>query len=405
MTQFTDTVLQNVTRMPKKKMHLPKDFYTKAELVTGHRWYIRYYQTNPKTDQKERFRETYSLNRIKDLAKRNSEAKKIIRDINGKLPLGWPFQEVFSKIPTQTSIGEALHLVKDKCLTSDRENTNRNIRSMVNIFCEFLVKEGLQNIPIGEFRKSHAVAFFDYALFEREISNRTYNNYKERLTTIWKELKKRKYVKKIPWQKFKKKRPSKKRRRILNEHDKELLANYIAQKDKWLTLGVLLQYYCAIRPIEMRRLRFNMFDLRLGTINLTGNETKNRDNDIVTIPKPLLLYIDQFGFNRWPQHYLLFGESGEPHPKKCCWHDLYNNRHNRILKELKNKGILHDIEGVTFYSWKDMGVKALLERNINTYDIMRHIRHKSLEATEKYCQSLYTINRKIQELDNSLLKI
>lgn len=378
--------------------------YEKAYLIKGKReWYIKYYQTNPSTGQKQRFRPTFNLNRIKDLAEREDLALKVIKDINAKLPYGWPFENQFKGLPSRTNVLKALLIAEKICATSDRKNTNRNYRSIVNIFSRFLHIENLTELSISEITKSHAVAFLDYALFERQIANRTYNNYLERLKKFWTELKKRQYVSKNIWKKFKKRKPGAKSRRAFSKKEKRIVIDVVANKDPWLLLGILLQYYCFIRPVEIRRLRFHMIDINLGLIKLTGNETKNRENAIVTIPDALVPFLRDFKFERWDEQWLIFGEGGLPHPNKACSHDLLNSRHRSILLKLHKTGKLSNIKGLSFYSWKDTGALYLFEQKVNTLEIMRQLRHKDLSTTQKYCNSLYSVNREIKNLKNSIL--
>lgn len=376
----------------------------KAVLVKGQRWYIKYYQVNPATGLRERFRETFDLNRVKDLEERESIAKQHLRQLNAKLALGFPFEEAYSTLPNETNILAALEVAKKVCCDSDRENTNRNIRSMCNIFTEFLELEGLTGLTIGSFKKSHAVAFMDYAVFHREVEPRTYNNYKERLTSIFKALKKRGYCQQNHFKKFKKKKVHGKQRRAFSEKERTIVAEHISQTDAWLTLGMLLQYHCFLRPIELRRLRFYMINLEEGTIRLTGAETKNRDNEIVTIPDDIAELLQAYNFQQYHPTWLVFGEGGHPHPDKPCGHGLYWERHRNALQLLHEKGKLLNIKGLSYYSWKDTGAMELFKKKVNMLEIMKQLRHKDLATTQKYCQSLYIINEEIKALSNALIK-
>ena len=99
-------------------MHLN---YLPARLVRGlSRWYILYYQVNPATNQRERFRETYDLNRIVDINERLMRAEKIIEQLNARLPLGFPFESVDaqSKINIVKAIQWTSAKMQDKELPS-----------------------------------------------------------------------------------------------------------------------------------------------------------------------------------------------------------------------------------------------------------------------------------------------
>lgn len=384
--------------VPQQSSYLP------ARLVRGHRWYIVYYQVDPVSGERIRFRETHDLNRIPDMAERKRRAALIISQVNAKLPLGYPFDAADqSKIPRKTKILDALEEAKRIKSRTDRARTVDMVKSMVNIFTEFIDKMEWVDLPVGEFDRKHAQAFLDYAIDDRGVGNRTHNNYIERMRSMFTELVDREYLPKNPFSGFKKKKITGKQRRAFSDYEKELVAAAVAKKSKWLLLGVLLQYHCFIRPIEMRRLRFHMFDLKEGLIRLTGKETKNKENAIVTIPDSLLPFLRKFDFRQWDQRWLLFGPGVSPHPDKCCGHNTMNWQHTQILQRLEKEGRLVDITGLTFYSWKDTGAMALFKQKVNPLEIMRQLRHKDLTTTQLYCQSLYSVNKEIKALDNELI--
>lgn len=303
-----------------------------------------------------------------------------------------------------TKILDALAIAQKIKNTSDRRRTRDMVDSMVNIFTDFIEKKQWKMLPIGEFDKKKAMAFLDYGLLDRGIGPRTYNNYIERMRSMFTELVNRDYIDTNPFSGLKKRKEKGKIRRAFNEMERDLVAATVEEKDKWLMLGILLQYYCFIRPIELRRLRFNMFDFREGVIRLNGQITKNGDNEIVTIPDVLRPWLLEFDFSQWNQTWLIFGEKVQPHPWKCCGHNTLNYRHKQILKKLQKKGLLADIKGLSFYSWKDTGAMDLFKAKVNILEIMRQLRHKDLSVTQEYCQSLYMVNREIKHQKNSLLK-
>ena len=139
------------------------------------------------------------------LEDRTHRAHLIISQINAKLPLGFPFEGMDqSKIPRNTKILVALEEAKRiKCRT-DRDRTIDMVKSMVNIFTEFIHKQEWSDMKVCEFEKKHAQAFLDYAIDDRGVGNRTHNNYIERMRALFTELVDREYVAKNPFSGFKK---------------------------------------------------------------------------------------------------------------------------------------------------------------------------------------------------------
>lgn len=378
--------------------------YLPARLVKGHRWYIIFYQVNPATGERERFRETYELNRIRSITERKKKADLIVSQINSKLPLGYPFEEAYAAAPRQVLILDALEIARIIKNNTDRQRTIDMVESMCRIFATFITKKKWVDMPVSEFGHRHALAFLDYALFERKVGARTHNNYIERMRAMFTELVDREYISDNPFSGLKKKRESGKQRRAFDEYERDIVADYITRHDTWLMLGVLLQYHCFIRPIEQRRLRFYMISLKEGIIRMPADITKNKENAIVTIPDAIIPALAEYNFNQYDQRWLVFGANSQPHPDKCAGHNTYNLRHKKILDALKKKGLLTNIDGLSYYSWKDTGALELFKRKVDTLEIMQQLRHKDLTTTQLYCQSLYTVNKEIKALDNRLTK-
>lgn len=77
--------------------------YLPARLVKGKdRWYILFYQTDPKTGDWKRFRPTYNLNRILNIKERTRLGNRIVKEVNKLLPEGWPL--VDQSDPMNTNI-------------------------------------------------------------------------------------------------------------------------------------------------------------------------------------------------------------------------------------------------------------------------------------------------------------
>jgi len=374
-----------------------------ARLVKGHRWYIVFYQVDPVTNKRVRFRETFDLNRIPNLITRQKRANFIILQINSKLPFGYPYEGSFKRDPAYTNILEAIAIAEKIKCRSDRPKTVEAYSSMARIFNDFLVGKEWADMKIGAFQKRHALEFLDYATFTRGIGNRTYNNYLSQMRAFFKELQERDYVAENPFDDFKKKKLPGKTRRAFSQEEKEVVIRTIAGQDKWLLLAVLLQYYCFIRPIELLRLRFHMIDLKEGLIRLPAAITKNKQNSLVTIPDVFVPILERFQLHRWDPRWLIFGQRIQPHPDKAAGKNSIRLRHKRILEALRDEGELLDLTGLSLYSWKDTGALELFKQKVNPLEIMKQLRHTDLATTQLYCQSLYSVNREIKLLDNNLL--
>lgn len=376
-----------------------------ARLVEGKtRWYIIFYQTDPKSSKLKPHRPTYDLNRIKDVAKRRKTGLKLVNEINQKLPDGFPYSARLEKLCDVNVIEALRQAMKIKIASTTRKRTVDMVQSMFNIFSKFIIEKKWEDVPVKSFGKKEAVAFLDYALIDKGIGPRTHNNYIERMRSMMNELVKREYIDENPFSKLTKMKELAKRRRAFNDFERDTLLAAVAKKgDMMLMLGILLQYYCFIRPIELRRLRFEMFDWRHSVIRLPGAITKNKEDDIVTIPNAILPFLAKFDFGKYNQRWLIFGKGVAPHPSVCCNHNILNHRQHVIIKDLNQRGMFPNMEGLSFYSWKDTGARELFKRKVNILEIMRQLRHKNLATTQKYCESLYEVNVEIKNLDNCII--
>jgi integrase len=374
-------------------------------------WYIQFYTTH--NGDKQKIRLKLGLNRIKDLTERQKCADNLVSQISYKLQNNaitdinaFTDTLTFKPLINKQSIKDALLYALQLKLLDTAVLTHKNYKHTVNEFITYLEKNNLHLISVDSFTKLLALEYLDKAVL-KGVSRHGYNKRVNILRTMCSVLEEREILLKNPFKGMKKKKEERKRRRAFNDREKEIVFREILKTDKWLALLTLFQYYCAIRPrAEMNRLRFQDIDLKRGMIFLSGEQTKNGEKDIVTIPDDCLDIINtlDIDFERYPKSYIIFGRHLEPHPTLCVGYNTYHAKHQAVLQKLKDDGVLNDIEGMTSYSWKDTGVQFLIQSGMNVYDIMRHLRHRSLEHTQRYCDSIYKVSLKIKHLDNKLVR-
>ncbi len=386
--------------MGKSKLISLTDFKPAVLRKTKSCWYIEYYQWHPAEEKSIRFRVTEGINRIKDLKKRKKKAKELILEINSRLPIGWPFENVKAgnlKIDLQTGLQIGL---REK-LKSKSSGTRNSYNSIVSIFSSYLKNQGWLNIPVASFKKRHAIMFLDYSATQRKLSSATYNNYINKMKSIFFELVEREYIEENPFLKIKKKKTGSKKRRAFTKKERGIVIKKIRATDSFLYLAVLLQYHCFIRPNEIRQLKKHMFDLENGMIRIPGEISKNKESEIVTIPNCIKDEVRMIT-NLIPGNYFVFGPGLKPSKEKGCSKNYMGKMHRKIINNLFISKELVFIEGLSFYSWKDTGATELFKNRIDTNEIMRQIRHKDLSYTQRYCQSLYGVNTQIRDLDNRI---
>ena len=140
-----------------------------------------------------------------------------------------------------------------------------------------------------------------------------------------------------------------------------------------------MQYYCAIRPgDEMRSLRISDFSFHTSTVTIKNIHAKNNRTESIAIPAPLMNILqNHYELQKYPYDYYVFGKKGCPDTQKIDKNTL-RLRHNKFRDQL------NITDEVKLYSWKHSGAQELSNAGINTYDLCRHLRHKSIVTTEHY---------------------
>lgn len=376
--------------------------YIPARLVKGQTWYIVYYAWDPVTGKRERFRQSFDLNRIKNPRERLTKARHVVTEINKKLPSGFPFTEEAHQLRhTQTPIEVAVRKATEIKCTGARPATVHSYESIVEMFLRYLKSRGDDVKPVIGFTKYDAIHFLD-AMHQKGIGARTHNNYVRTLKVIFNALVDRQFITINPWVGIPKQSQTDKARRCISLEDARIIITEARRHDPSLCMAIILQYHCFIRPNELRSLRVRHIDIRAGVIRLPGSVTKNKRDAVITIPDAVKSFIEDY-IQRMGKEWYLFGSGGEPGPSGPVGANTMGKRHMFLIRKLKDQGALGNIEGVSFYSWKDTGATALIQAGVPVDEVMRQLRHTNLATTQVYINSLHRVNEKIKMLESALI--
>lgn len=344
------------------------------------RWYISFRALNPITGKLESFRKTYDMNRIKNLKERRSFAMDMVNRLNKELlPSGYPFED-----PDFKSILEAIDEALEVKRELPRKKSFQSIKSKANILKTYLEEKRLGKLDITEWDRTHCRRFMAWVLETRGVSNTTYNTYINQLKTMWMEMVRDKLIGENPWRDMKMKIPEEKKRRILTDGERVAIIQEAKENDWWLYLAILLQYYCFIRPSELRRLLFRDFDLGKGTVTLSREKTKtHRRGRVLTMPSDVLKVFHHQDFVKNPGNWVVFGKSLKPHPNKPCGQNTMSNRHRLIVQKLFEEGKISHMDGLQFYSWKDTGITNLSQQ-VSPYKLREQTGHVDFEMLLRY---------------------
>lgn len=362
-----------------KKKFLPS-FQPPRLVKASQGWYVVWYEKNPATGELKRFRNTFQLNRIPNKTQRAQRAAAIIEEITRALVAGgYAYAGRQESGLGFTPLREALELAKGLKASTSVEATNTSYNSHIRIFSSWARAEGLEDLPVKAFTRLHAIRFLDS---RKGVGARTYNNYVTFMRSIWNALQERGYVESNPWNQVRKAREEPKRRRTFSQEEAGAVAAFIAGKNAGLFAAVLLQYYCFIRPNEMRQLRRRDFDLEAGVIRIPAPVAKSKRPRLVTMPEAVrAFFLEQYA--KTPPAWYLWGTSQKPHPTTCQGKNEYYKAHQRLLKQACKSGVIADITGLTFYSWKDSGLTEAAKQ-VGLLDLMQQAGHHDPKITMVY---------------------
>lgn len=398
--------------------------YTLAELYRGPKeWYVHFSYLNPATKKFERFKESWGLNRKKNLPIRETIAKDIISVINNELKNGFnPFEAVINVSDTTSDIinkTESLMLndiarlqstsalTRIQCIVNDWEKTetasaNETYRTMLNRFRKFLQHTANSLIQIEDVTIDIANSFRDYLKEIKKNRPKTVNTTVQHLGLFWDELIKRKFIKENPFRLVKSTtdRDYKGIDIDLDSEDHDFIPlttpefqkvlDYFATYKRPMLRFFGMIYWGFMRPVEITRLKVKDIDLQSGLIRVAKPNAKNKSAAFIQILAPMRTLLEEMELHKYPPDWFLFtGSTWLPGTKQktrkeatISWNRIVNVKLEIFKKPyaLKHTGNIH-------YIINNKG-------NVDREWMQRQNRHKTRSQTDVYIEGLniYTID-------------
>lgn len=375
------------------------------------RWYVQYSARNPITDEMKRFRIFDGLQDCKTEEERLRVANKLIEEYTDKLMSGWsPFDKpkviyedqimyqnaakVYGRLKSERiTVRTYLSEFIDEKQPEIAEKTHQTYVSKLRLFCFYIESIGLINKEISRITNDVIVGYLKDIAKKKSLSRVTMEKYQQILFTFFEWLKDRKKViKENPVTHIPKVGVIKDNAAAgMPEHFRTRLKNAILPDDPQLWLCCLLQYYTAIRPgNEMRYLRISDINFQMGNITIKNVHAKNGRTESMDMADALIeSLINDYNLKNYPQEYYVFGKDGVPGMVPIGKNTL-RMRFNKIRDSLNLP------QEIKLYSWKHSGAQALTEAGVNTYELCRHLRHKSINTTEHY------LRKRVGQRSNSI---
>ena len=353
--------------------------YKPAELKQCKEWVIVYYAKNPVTNKLERFR--LRVPTIASYSMRLKHAKRIVSGINIKLASGWsPFLEETGKSykTFDACVQEFLTGIK-KQLKDDivRPDTLRTYNSNLNLLQQFIKDKNLKIVFALELNKRFCVNYLDWIYIERDSSPRTRNNHLGFLRLFSSFLINRGVLNESPVAGIQNLKLPVKKRQVFPEKIKQIIYEKLITYDNGFHTLCMSTYFCFIRNTELGKLKVWMINFKDSSIFMPKEISKNKKDEVVTIPSQFLLQLKKHISNAHPTDYVFSSDNFKPGIKKMpirkiasAWEILRGDL------ELESK--------YQFYGLKDTGITDLLNSGVAAIKVRDQARHYDIKITELY---------------------
>ncbi len=356
--------------------------FTLPRLHKGKHWYVDFFAFDPVRDKMRR--KKYMLDHYKKVSEREDVAAILIHNLFEKLKIGWnpfvnarktrqftEFATVLQRYLDYTNASEAKGVLKTKTATDYRSRLKQ---------LEIYLKESGNGIKYAyQFDRMFIVDFLDYLILDKDVSAKTRNNYRTWLSTFATWMKEREYIEDNPVEDIHMLKEDEKFRDPLAAADLVRLRDYTKKYNPPFYLACMMEYYCFIRPDELRYVKVGDISIKEQTVYVHPKYSKNRKGQVVAINDSVLkIMIEQKVFDH-PSGDYLFGHKLLPGPEQ-----IYVNQFRYEWQKVRDA--LKFPKSYQFYSLKDSGIRDLA--NAEGIVVARdQARHSDISVTNKYLKN------------------
>ena len=344
--------------------------------------YIYFSYWNPKKWRYQRFKK--HLSKKVPPKERRAELQGMLNFWTTELRNGYNPFKILSEKAEKHSYYYINVAVNETCVRRSeflRAKTRQTYTSKIAIFKEWITSKRMDKTLIVDFTKEDGEEFLKYLQAERNIGATTRNAYLLTLRTLFKTMKENGILQENVWNKIPKIAESRLGKLPLKASMKQRLKNYFIENDPEMWLFVQLQYYCFIRPGELRLLTVGAINLDDATILIDAKISKNKKSEYVIIPPPLLQYFNEIEIWRYKHDHFLFSLDGVP-GKETYSKDVFNRRHKAVTRKFGYN------DRYSLYSWKHTGACDAIRAGVKIKELQIQLRHADLQTTDIYLRSI-----------------
>lgn len=328
----------------------------------------------------------FMLGHVKGKRQQKTYGEALIKRLTEKLMQGWnPWIEMAQPLE-YTPFDEVCEKYKDYLLKlmkegSIREETVTSYMSRLKVMMDWSVKVKANLFYTYQFDRRIVGQFLDYVFIDRNNTMQTRNNYLLWVKVFCKYLVERGYVSSNPASHFHHVKPKsrcQKNRDVIPDGLLKDLHDWLATHNKHFLLACYILHYCLVRPREMSFLKVGDFSIKNHTLHLHGDNTKNHNDAVITVPNQVLKLMIELRVFDFPSHYYLFSNGFAPGEERRSEKAFRDYWHHHIRKNLKMT------DRYKFYSLKDTGITNMLRANTDILTVRDQARHSSILITDIY---------------------
>lgn len=377
---------------------LPTLYDFGGDMSPENKWYVQYSVKDPATGQMVRKKLYAGFAKIKDKKSRYAYANTLIKEYTDKLTAGWnPY--IHDKTAIYTDMLQYRNAAR---IFQDKKSGNKNINFYINkhlaeqfsgldpntistytskyrIFQLWAQKEGFSEYDISGWDNGMIKQFFHFLNSERQVSKVTYGKYKQLIFGLFENLYDNGKISVNPVQKLPKcTRVVDKGPQPIMEEDILTIMEKLKEQPQ-MYLFVLFEYYCLMRPNEIRLMKVSWIDFYRKIIRIPPEISKTRRPKTPIIPDAFMRVLrDIYELHLVDKDLYVIGKHDEKPGSEHLGKNTMRTRFNVLLKKLKMP------VGYMLYSWKHLANVRLESSDFSSYDRMMQNGHTSITTTERY---------------------
>jgi integrase len=253
-------------------------------------------------------------------------------------------------------------------------------KSKIRTFNNWLILKRYDELDISAISNKVIIDFFVYLNNDRKSSSVTYRKYRNLLTEFFDYLIEKDIIQINPVVRLPIcRRVVDKSPKPIRSEDVEIILKELKRRKMYqLYLFIAFEYYCFMRPGEIRLMKISWIDWGNGIVRIPKDMNKTKTNKMPIIPDEFMHELrDEQKLHLKPRDYFVIGKNKEP-GEQATGKNTMRNRFNKI------RDFLEMPSDYMLYSWKHTGNIALEESGANGYERMMQNGHTSLVTTEKY---------------------